>query len=124
MLRPGWQTEPEALAFDTGLRATSIGSESEARSCGQPTLSGAHGPPLWPVMRAGRVPDAKVGDRLASAAPASAPRRALEKAPPAGFEPAHTAPEAVALSPELRGRGPTQLVGPSTVARRHRIRPG
>src|SRR5262245_23382749 len=24
--------------------------------------------------------------------------------PPAGFEPAHTAPEAVALSPELRGR--------------------
>ena len=26
------------------------------------------------------------------------------KVPPAGFEPAHTAPEAVALSPELRGR--------------------
>ncbi len=26
--------------------------------------------------------------------------------PPAGFEPAHTAPEAVALSPELRGRAP------------------
>jgi hypothetical protein len=26
-------------------------------------------------------------------------------APPAGFEPAHTAPEAVALSPELRGLG-------------------
>jgi hypothetical protein len=25
--------------------------------------------------------------------------------PPAGFEPAHTAPEADALSPELRGRG-------------------
>src|SRR3954451_12610907 len=119
MLRPGWQTEPEALAFDTGLRATSIGSGSEARSGGRPTLSGAHGPPVWPVMRAGRVPDAKVGDRLASA-----PRRAHEKAPPAGFEPAHTAPEAVALSPELRGRGPTQLVGPSTVARRHRIRPG
>ena len=27
-----------------------------------------------------------------------------ERVPPAGFEPAHTAPEAVALSPELRGR--------------------
>ena len=27
--------------------------------------------------------------------------------PPAGFEPAHTAPEAVALSPELRGLGAT-----------------
>ena len=27
----------------------------------------------------------------------------FEKAPPAGFEPAHTAPEAVALSPELWG---------------------
>ncbi len=26
-------------------------------------------------------------------------------APPAGFEPAHPAPEAGALSPELRGRG-------------------
>lgn len=26
------------------------------------------------------------------------------RVPPAGFEPAHTAPEAVALSPELRGR--------------------
>ncbi len=26
--------------------------------------------------------------------------------PPAGFEPAHPAPEAGALSPELRGRGP------------------
>src|SRR5690606_18901949 len=28
----------------------------------------------------------------------------LHSVPPAGFEPAHTAPEAVALSPELRGR--------------------
>ena len=27
--------------------------------------------------------------------------------PPAGFEPAHTAPEADALSPELRGLGTT-----------------
>ena len=27
----------------------------------------------------------------------------IRKAPPAGFEPAHTAPEAVALSPELWG---------------------
>src|SRR5690606_25223038 len=30
--------------------------------------------------------------------------------PPAGFEPAHTAPEAVALSPELRGRSASSTV--------------
>ena len=35
------------------------------------------------------------------------------RAPSAGFEPAHTAPEADALSPELRGQGwdPTAVVG-------------
>src|SRR5207248_11078427 len=32
-------------------------------------------------------------------------RRMLALAPPAGFEPARTAPEAAALSPELRGLG-------------------
>lgn len=43
--------------------------------------------------------------------PAPAPKlvtgrfRSSQEVPPAGFEPAHTAPEAVALSPELRGRG-------------------
>jgi hypothetical protein len=40
--------------------------------------------------------------------------RIFEKAPPAGFEPAHTAPEAVALSPELWGLAqdsPSQVSG-------------
>jgi putative restriction endonuclease len=34
-----------------------------------------------------------------------APQQVTRRAPPAGFEPAHTAPEAVALSPELWGLG-------------------
>jgi hypothetical protein len=32
----------------------------------------------------------------------------MNSAPPAGFEPAHMAPEATALSPELRGLGVTK----------------
>ena len=33
----------------------------------------------------------------------------MNSAPPAGFEPAHMAPEATALSPELRGLGGTKV---------------
>jgi len=38
--------------------------------------------------------------------------------PPAGFEPAHLAPEASALSPELRGRSPSVRIALVTVEER------
>ena len=38
--------------------------------------------------------------------------------PPAGFEPAHHAPEACALSPELRGLGKENSIAPRRLNRR------
>ena len=44
--------------------------------------------------------------------------------PPAGFEPAHTAPEADALSPELRGRGLREAISESILRRAEVVRRG
>src|SRR5436190_269479 len=61
----------------------------------------------WPATPEPRSPASRV------APPADpdifAGQRPGPAAPSAGFEPAHTAPEADALSPELRGRGPESL---------------
>ncbi len=53
---------------------------------------------VWHVMNRHAMKNEEGADRV------SADQRLCPEVPPAGFEPAHTAPEAVALSPELRGR--------------------
>ncbi len=65
-----------------------------------PTLSGRdNGPPPSPWGRAVVV------------------RPGIRGAPSAGFEPAHTAPEAVALSPELRGQREPAILPPGSSGR-------
>src|SRR4249920_3390062 len=69
----------------------------------------------WALARSGYVPGTATSGRLRwhlaahgsperfGVRPGQRPFGRVRSAPPAGFEPAHTAPEAVALSPELWG---------------------
>ena len=66
---------------------------------------------------------ANISAAALTATPATSPKaRSSERAPSAGLEPAHTAPEADALSSELRGLTPKGSANATARIRRSQLR--